>query len=128
MFTYLEFCRIFSFLFFFSLLGGHNTLIENARLISDKTKINYCIFPCGQVFSLGICLTRLNTPRSANSLKEMLFLFSQCSLRSMTLEFLFFFFTHPKLCLPSPTNKGPLVSLRSLKNDMLAFGGFILRH
>ena len=62
--TYLRFCGVYSFLFFLSLLGFHT------HLISDKTKINNCLFPRGQVFSLDIRLTRLTIPRSAVSFKE----------------------------------------------------------
>ena len=58
--------------------------------------INYCLFPHGQVFSLGIRLTRLTIPRSANSFKEV-FLFSHCSLCGIVLEF--GFLQYPKSCV-----------------------------
>ena len=44
--------------------------LVNTRLISNKTKINDCLFPRGQVFFFGICLTRLTIPRSLNSFKR----------------------------------------------------------
>ena len=43
---------------------------EDTRLISDKTRINYSSFPRGQVFPLGIRLTRLIVSRSAGSFKR----------------------------------------------------------
>ena len=44
-------------------------MFVDTRLISDKTRIDFCPFLRGQVFSLGIRLTRLTIPRSAGSFK-----------------------------------------------------------
>ena len=77
--------------------------------------------------ALGIRLTKLTIPRSANSFKGDAFSFSACSLCGMTLEF--GFLPYPKLYLHFPTNKGQLPSFRSLKNDhVLAFWRFIPLH
>ena len=51
------------------------TRFQDTRLISDKTKIHYCLFPCGQLFSLSIHLTRLTIPRMASSFKGEAFSF-----------------------------------------------------
>ena len=69
MFTYLGFCRVFSFLFFLWLLGFHNTLTE--RCPQDP----------------GVWIHS----------KEKLFLFSQSSLWGMNLESAFL--PSPKLCV-----------------------------
>ena len=82
MVTYLEFCGIYSLLFFLLLL--------DTGLILDQNKINNCLFPRGQVFPLGIRLTRLTMPRSADSFKRF---FSLCGI---ILEF--GFFSYPKSC------------------------------
>ena len=90
---YLVFCGVYSLFFFFclSLLGFHNTLVGGC-LISDKTKINNCSSSCGQVSSLGICLTRLTIPWSAEFIQMISFFFS---LRGIILEF--GFLSYPKL-------------------------------
>ena len=133
MFTYLGFCRIVSFhLFLFSFLGCYNTLIDG-RLIPDKTKINYCPFPRGQVFSLGIRL-----PRSLNSFKGEIILFlSVFSAQddfgiwvSSTSQIMWLHSPTKKrqmlMCLKPSTNKQQLFSFRSLKNyHVLAFWPFI---
>ena len=75
MFTYLGFCGVHSLPFFSSLLCFHNVLVEDTRLISDKTKINNYLFPRGHVFSLCIRLTRLTISRSAGSFKGWAFSF-----------------------------------------------------
>ena len=43
---------------------------KDTRLISDKTRINYCSFPQGQDFPLGVCLTSLTMSWSAGSFKR----------------------------------------------------------
>ena len=48
---------------------------RDVHLISDKININYCLFPRGQDFSLGIRLTRLTIPQSAGSFKGKAFSF-----------------------------------------------------
>ena len=80
--------------------------VSITRLISDKTRINYCSFPRGQVFPLGIRLTRLTMSRSAGSFKREVrsFLFSQGSLRGIILEFGFLHI--PNYVLGFSTNKG----------------------
>ena len=66
------------FFFFFSRYWVSITFWwEDIRLISDKTRINNCSSSRGQVFSLGIRLTRLIIPRSA----EFILLFSAFSAR-----------------------------------------------
>ena len=87
MFTYMVFLKIFP-PFYICIIGLIERclisdicitgLIERC-LISDKTKIS-CLFPRGQVLSLGIGLTRLTIPRSAGSFKVEAFS-SQCSVR-----------------------------------------------
>ena len=69
---------------------------KDTRLISNKTKINYCSFPRGQVFSLDIRLTRLSIPRSAEFIQRISFFFSLRSLRGIILEF--GFLSYRKLC------------------------------
>ena len=95
MITYLEFCGIYSLLFFLSFLGFYNFSVEETRLISDKTKIDNCLFPRGQVFPLVIRLTRLTIPWSAEFIQRIS-LFSLPSLRGIILEF--GLLTYPKLC------------------------------
>ena len=75
--------------FFFSLLGFHNVLVE-------RYTSYFCFFPRGQIFSLGICLTRLTIPRSAEFIQMISFFFSLPSLRGLFLEF--GFISYPKLC------------------------------
>ena len=125
--TYFGIFRIFYFFFFFSLLGCHNTLIERCTS-SDKTKINYCLFPRGQVFSLGIRLTRLTIPRSANLFIGEAFYF--LSVFSVRHDFgIWVSLVSQIMCLHSLTNKRQLVCFRSLKiYHVLAFWPFIPPH
>ena len=110
----------------------------DTHLISDKIKINYCLFPCGQVFSLGIRLMRLTIPRSPSSFKGEAFSF--LSVFSAWHDFWNLgFFRIPNyvlsfsinkrqllMCLHPSTNKWQLFSFRSLKNyHVLAFWPFI---
>ena len=84
MFTYLGFCGVCPFLFFLSLFVSQNTLVEMHVLFLIRQRLIIVSF----LFSWGIRLTRLTILRSRNSFKgEFFFLFSQCSLRVMTLEF-----------------------------------------
>ena len=85
------------FSFFFRYWVSITRYYEDSRLISDKTRINYCSFSRGQDFSLGIRLTKLTIHRSLNSFKgEVFSLFSRGSLRGIILEF--GFLSYPKLC------------------------------
>ena len=99
---------------------------KDTRLISDKTKINNCLFPRGQVFSLGIRLTRITIPRSLSSFKGEVF-FSFLSMFSAWYDFWNLDFFHiPNyvlsfstnnrqilMCLHPSTNKWQLNSFRS---------------
>ena len=79
-----------------------------------SSKINYCLFPCGQIFSLGICLTRLTIPWSASSFKGEAFPF----LSVFTVQHDFGIWVSSVsqiMCLYSPTKKWQLVSFRSFK-------------
>ena len=78
--------------------------------------------------ALGIRLTRLTIPRSANSFKGEAFSF--LSVFSVQHDFgIWVSSVSQIMCLLSPTNKRQLVSFRSLKNDyVLAFWRFIPSH
>ena len=99
--------------------------LRDVRLISDKTKINYILFPNGQVFFLGIRLTRLTIPRSLNSFKGEVFSF--LSVFSAQYDFGIWVSSISHIMwLHSPTKKWQLFSFRSLKNyHVLAFWQFI---
>ena len=140
MLTYLRFCGVYSLFFFLSSLGFHNTLVEGYTSISDKTKIDYCLFPRRQVFSLGIRLTRLTIPRSAGLSKgEALSFLSGFS--AWHYFGIWVSFISQITCLHSPTKKQQLLmclhplttkwrltGLRSLKIHLVLafFGSFFL--
>ena len=84
------------FSFFFRYWVSITRWWKDTRLISDKTRINYWSFPRGQVFSLGIRLTRLTIPRSAEFIQVTSFFFSLRSLHGIILEF--GFLSYPKVC------------------------------
>ena len=135
MFTYLGFCGVYSFLFSSRYWVSITRWYNDTCIISDKTKINNCLFPRRQVFTLGIRLTRLTIPRSLNSFKgEVFFFFSLSVLYAAWLWNLGFFhipnyvlsFSMNKrqllMYLHPSTNKRQLLSFRSLKiYHMLAF-------
>ena len=56
--------------FFFRYWDSITCWWKDTRHISDKNRINYCSFPRGQVFPLGIRLTRLTMSRSVGSFKR----------------------------------------------------------
>ena len=99
----------------FSFVIGFPSHVDT-RLISDKTRINYCSYPRGQIFSLGIRLTRLTIPRSAGSFKRISFFFSLmvlCAALFWNLDF----FHIPNYVLGFSTNKRQLLMhLHPLRN------------
>ena len=113
MFTYLRCCILFTFSsrYWVSI----SCWLKDTRLISNKTKNNNCSSSRGQVFSLGICLTRLTIPRSAEFIQRISFFFSQRSLRGIILEF--GFLSYPKLwSWFFNEQKQPLMHLHPLRN------------
>ena len=66
----LDFVEFILLSFFFRYWISMTRWWKDTRLISDKTRINYLSFPRGQVFSLGIRLTRLTMSQSAGSFKR----------------------------------------------------------
>ena len=85
------------------------------------------LFPRSQVFSLGIRLTTLTIPQSANSFKREAFSF--LSVFSARHYFGIWVFSISQImCLHTPTKKRLLVIFRSLKNvHVLAFWRLFLR-
>ena len=120
-FTYLGFSKVFSFLSFLSLWTPITRLSKDARLISDKTKISYFLFPRGQVSSFGYFSWRVSQTPEYEFIQRRSFFLSVFSGILWNLGF----FRIQTTCLLSSKNKRPLVIFCSLKNDhVLAFWWF----
>ena len=118
MFPYLGFCRVFSFLFFFCYLASIIKKVDKKMhiLFPIRLRLITIFFLMDKSTALGIHLTRLNIPWSANSFKGEAFYF--LSVFSALYDFGIWVSSLSQImCLHFPMNKGQLVSFHSLKND-----------
>ena len=70
-----DFVESVLFSFSFHNWASITRLQKDTRLISDKTKINYCLFPREQIFSMGLRSKRITILQSASSFKGVVFSF-----------------------------------------------------